>query len=252
MTRYAHLDPAPFSLLGGDVGCLLIHGYTGAPPEMRLVGEYLAARGIAVEAPLLPGHGTEPADLNRVTWQDWVTAAEASLGALRSRCRRVFVAGLSLGSLITLYLGATHPDIDGLVPYSPAILVTNKLLPLVPVLKYVFRFWPKGEENDDLTDPHAAERLWSYEINPTWAAHEVYKFQRLVRANLPAITQPIQIWHSTGDATIDPRCGQIVLDEVGSTDKELITLHDSGHCITVDSEYERVCQGTYKFIQSRS
>jgi carboxylesterase len=41
MTRHAHLDPSAFFLEGGPVGVLLIHGFTGSPPEMRLIGDYL-------------------------------------------------------------------------------------------------------------------------------------------------------------------------------------------------------------------
>ena len=44
MTRHPHLDPAPFFLEGGPVGVLLVHGFTGSPPEMRLVGDYLHQR----------------------------------------------------------------------------------------------------------------------------------------------------------------------------------------------------------------
>ena len=42
----------PFRLRGGVRGCLLIHGFAGTPPEMRGVGEFLAARGYDVMAPL--------------------------------------------------------------------------------------------------------------------------------------------------------------------------------------------------------
>ncbi len=76
MVRTPGLDPSAFTLQGGPVGCLLLHGYTGSPPEMRLVGEYLNQRGITVSAPLLSGHGTEPEDLNRYKWTDWYADAE--------------------------------------------------------------------------------------------------------------------------------------------------------------------------------
>ncbi len=52
--------PEPFELAPANavVGCLLIHGLTGSPPEMRLLGDDLAAQGSHCLAPLLPGHGT--------------------------------------------------------------------------------------------------------------------------------------------------------------------------------------------------
>ena len=58
MTRYSHLDPNSFFLQGGSMGVLLIHGFTGAPTEMRLLGGFLHQNGLTVSAPLLPGHGT--------------------------------------------------------------------------------------------------------------------------------------------------------------------------------------------------
>ncbi|NTV37277.1 MAG: carboxylesterase, partial [Anaerolineaceae bacterium] len=50
----------PFLLPGGKVGCLLIHGFTGTPKEMRWWGEDLAGRGYTVLAPRLAGHATTP------------------------------------------------------------------------------------------------------------------------------------------------------------------------------------------------
>lgn len=253
MTRYPHLDPRPFFLPGGKTGCLLIHGYTGSPPEMRLVGEYLAGQGLTVAAPLLAGHGTDPADLNRCSWRDWTDDAARALAELQARCSQVFVGGLSLGALITLYLGAHHPEIAGLILYSPALIASDKLIHLTPVLKHAIHFWGKGANADgDLTDPEAVKRLWSYENNPTWAAHEVLKLQRIVRRSLREVHQPVLIWHSTRDAAIDPRCGQMAYAGVGSEDKELVTLHNSGHCITVDSEWELVARRTYEFIAARA
>lgn len=39
----AKLGAKPFFFKGGSEGVLLIHGYTGAPGEMRLLGEFCTA-----------------------------------------------------------------------------------------------------------------------------------------------------------------------------------------------------------------
>ena len=44
---------------GGESACLLLHGFTSSPYEMRLLGEYLGREGYTVSIPLLPGHGTD-------------------------------------------------------------------------------------------------------------------------------------------------------------------------------------------------
>jgi len=35
----------PFYFPGNKIGCLLVHGFTGTPKEMRWMGEYLGSSG---------------------------------------------------------------------------------------------------------------------------------------------------------------------------------------------------------------
>jgi carboxylesterase len=249
MTRHPHLDPSPFLLEGGPLGVLLIHGFTGSPPEMRLVGDYLHRRGFTVSGPLLPGHGTTVEDMNRCQWTDWTGHAERALTSLQDRCEMVFVGGLSMGSLLTLYLAAHHPELPGVIIYSPAGWPADRLIYLTPVLKHLIRKKPKSGDSD-LTDPEADLRLWSYEENPVFAAHELLKLIRQVRRLLPQVTCPLLIIHGTLDQAIHPNSARHTYERVGSTDKELVTLRNSGHCITVDSEWKFVAEKTYEFIQT--
>jgi len=249
MTRHSHLDPSPFFLEAGPIGVLLIHGFTGSPPEMRLVGDYLHQRGFTVSGPLLPGHGTTVEDMNRCQWTDWTSHVEEALADLQARCETVFVGGLSMGSLLTLYLAAHHPELHGAILYSPAVVVADRLIYLAPILKHLISTKPKSDESD-MTDPEADLRLWSYEENPTFAAHELLKLIRRVRRLLPQMTRPLLIIHSTLDQAIHPNSARYTYDRVGSADKELLTLYNSGHCITVDSEWEAVAEKTYEFIQA--
>jgi len=250
MTRHAHLDPSAFLLEGGPVGVLLIHGFTGSPPEMRLVGDYLHQRGYTVSGPLLPGHGTTMDDMNRHKWTEWTECVEDALIDLRTRCETVFVAGLSMGSVLTLYLAAHYPRLSGAILYAPATWVANRLIYLAPVMKYLIRQRPKSDDSD-LTDPEADLRLWSYEEYPVFAAHEFLKLTRYVRRALPKIACPLLVIHSTLDTAIHPDSARRTYERAGSADKELVTLHNSGHCITVDSEWESVAEKTYEFIQAR-
>ncbi|MBU0703389.1 MAG: alpha/beta fold hydrolase [Chloroflexi bacterium] len=250
MTQHSHLDPSPFFLEGGPVGVLLIHGFTGSPPEMRPLGDYLHQRGYTVSGPLLPGHGTTVEDMNRRKWTEWTGHAEQSLADLQARCETVFVGGLSMGALLTLYLAAHHPELPGAITYSPAVVVANRLIYLAPALKHLLPTRSQSGESD-LTDPEADLRLWSYEQDPVFAAHELLKLIRQVRRLLPQVTCPLLVIHSTLDTAIHPTSAQFTYDRVGSTDKELVTLRNSGHCITVDSEWESVAAKTYEFIQAR-
>jgi carboxylesterase len=247
MTRHTHLNPAPFYLEGGPTGILLIHGFTGSPPEMRWIGEYLNRNGLTVAAPLLPGHGTTVEDMNRCRWRDWTGCVEGALADLRGRCDRVFVGGLSMGALLTLYLAARHPDLPGVVLYSPATRVADWRILLTPLARFFVRTLPKSEESD-LTDPEAERRLWSYEEYPVPAAAELLQLSLWVRRHLRQVTCPLLLVYSTRDLSIHPQSGPFTYEHVASSDKEMLVLHNSGHALTVDSEWEMVAERTLRFI----
>jgi carboxylesterase len=251
MARHTHLNPAPFLLPGGPVGVLLIHGYTGSPPEMRLIGDYLHARGLTVSAPLLPGHGTTPEEMNRCRWRDWTEHALRALAEIEQRCAAVFVGGLSMGSLITLYLAQERPEIRGAILYSPAVIAANRLIWLTPLMKHLIRQRPKSLKSD-LTDPEAGSRMWSYEVDPVAAAHELLKLQLHVRRHLRRVTCPTLVFYSPLDTAIHPRSARFTFERIAAQDKELVTLYHSGHGLTVDSEWETVAERTYQFITQRS
>ena len=78
-----------FFFQGGKQGIVLVHGYTGAPGEMRLLGEYLHQQGLTVLGVRLAGHGTTPQDLNETKWQDWYKAVSDGVYRLQAGCDRV-------------------------------------------------------------------------------------------------------------------------------------------------------------------
>jgi len=216
---------------------------------MRLVGDYLHRRGCTISAPLLPGHGSTVDDMNRRKWDEWTGCVEKALADLQARCETVFIGGLSMGAVLTLYLAAQHPELPGIVIYSPAMWPANRLIYLTPIFKYLIRKQSQSGIKD-LTDPGADLRLWSYEENPAFAAHELLKLVRHVRRALPRIAPPLLVIHSTLDSAIHPDSAKRTYEQAGSADKELVTLYNSGHCITVDSEWESVADKTFEFIQA--
>src|SRR5690606_10865930 len=101
----------PFLLKGNDVGVLLSHGYTGTTSGMRYLGDYLHEKeGWTVHAPQLKGHGDSPAAMAKTTATDWVRSLEAGLDTLGESCSTVFMAGLSMGGCLTLYMAAQYAD----------------------------------------------------------------------------------------------------------------------------------------------
>jgi carboxylesterase len=121
MLHNPHLEAETFFWEAGPVGVFLSHGYTATTAEVRLFAKRLHEKGYTVAGPLLAGHGTQPADLNQVTWQDWVASGEQVYQQLQSRCEHVFLGGESMGGLVALMLASRHPEVSGVMLYAPAI-----------------------------------------------------------------------------------------------------------------------------------
>lgn len=243
-----NVTPDPFWLEGGDVGVLMIHGFTGSPSELRPVAETMHAQGWTVYAPLLPGHGTTTAEMNRMRFADWQNAVDQALHKLKQRCSTVFLAGQSMGGLLVLDAAARHgSDIDGVIAYAPALISRDRLGFLVPLAKYFLKTSAKGPH--DFVDASALERLWCYEVNPVPAAHELFKLATQVRLNLARIACPLLVIHSRKDKSIDPRSSQIVHDGVSSTHKDLVFVDKSGHVLTLDVQWPEVAQHSVDFVR---
>ncbi len=238
--------PTELHLKRGLPGVLLIHGFTGSTSEMAIIGNYFHQHGLTVLAPLLPGHGTTPEDLNTKRWQDWARHVEESLHQLSTECRSVFAVGLSLGALLSLYLAANHSTVQGVVAYSPPLPIANARSYLFP-LKYLIPSLPKPKNY--FADPDAEAKLWDYAVAPLRAYYELLEFIRITKRDLHRVQCPILVVHSTKDSIIHPRSARNVLEGVGSTDKELLTLHTSGHVITIDAEWKQVAEKTLDFIR---
>src|SRR5579864_2869680 len=111
----------PFTHVGGPMGVLVLHGFTGNPQSMRPLAEVLAEAGFTVELPVWPGHATTVEDMIPTRWADWSSAAEAAYTELAGRCRRVALAALSMGGTLACWLAENHPEIPGLALVNPLI-----------------------------------------------------------------------------------------------------------------------------------
>ncbi|MBL4635180.1 MAG: alpha/beta fold hydrolase [Kofleriaceae bacterium] len=246
------LDTARFEFSGGDTGILLLHGYTSATPEVRPMGEYLAARGMHVVAPLLPGHGTTPADLNKRSWRELADAAADELYQLQGKCSRVYVGGLSMGGLLTLHLGQRCGGIAGLIPMAPALYVKDPMRFLIPFLKHFLPSIPKSKDlSTRVEDPDSEYLLWSYDQSPVPFAGEVMSLMHHVRDRLEMIEQPVLAFHGACDRTVPVKASEALIERASSSDKEMVLLLHSGHCLSVDGEREAVFAKTWRWIAER-
>lgn len=230
---------------GSDTGVLLCHGFTGTPQSIRPWADSLAGRGLTVSLPLLPGHGTRWEDLAVTRWQDWYATVDRELTLLAERCSQVFVCGLSMGGALALRLAARRGDaISGVAVVNPAATFPRREGMLLPLGRFLVRSAP-GIADDIAKD---GAREIGYTRVPTAAAYSAREFFRVVRADLPHVTQPLLVMHSRTDHVVPPSDSTLILGAVSSTDVTETVLENSFHVATLDHDAERIFADSYGFI----
>jgi len=234
----------PFFFQGGKTGCLLIHGFTGSPSEVRLLGERLNQAGYTVSGVLLAGHGTTPEDLAQTTWRDWYSSAEKALNEMRHHCEEVFLIGFSMGGILSLYMSQFLP-VKGVVSLSAPVFLVNKKVLLLPLLKFFKKYENKVVGGND---PEYVRERFAYNRIPLVSLSSFMEFMKLVRQNLDQVTLPVLVMHSQGDRVASPRSARYIFNNLKSEDKELVWLEKSGHMITLEQEREKVFAKVVEFL----
>jgi len=239
----------PFYFPGNSTGCLLIHGFTGAPTEMRPLGEYLADQGYSVLGPRLAGHGTQIEDMNRMTWGDWSNSVLDGWHLLQPLTKRIFIIGLSMGGVLALY-HSSFLLAAGVVSLSTPFQIEPSLrLSILPLLSNFIPYSEKGKS--DWQDPEAIESHFSYARYPTKAILQLNNLLEAMRKSLPEVTIPALLIHAVKDTGVIPENMDLIYKNLGTPqeNKKKILLENSGHVVTRDMEKELVFKSIHEFIQ---
>lgn len=236
----------PFHHEGGRVGALLCHGFTGTPQSLRPWAEHLAAAGLTVALPRLPGHGTTLAEANLTHYEDWLAELERNLARLRETCDEVFVMGLSMGGTLAIRLAEVHGDaIAGLVLVNPSLLTKRPDRFLLPVMRWLIPSWP-GIGSDIKKDGPVE---LAYDKIPVKASYQLSRLWLTTRADLDRVTQPILVFRSTEDHVVEPDSCVMLRDKVSSTDLHEVLLEDSYHVATLDNDAPTIFEGSLEFVR---
>jgi len=233
----------------GHIGIVLVHGFTGSPAAMRPWAEYLNARGYSVRVPRLPGHGTVPADLNNVNWQEWPAKVKAEIVELQEHCSQIFVTGLSMGGGTTLNVAAELGEqLSGIILVNPMIHVRGVSPTLAFAISRVVKFGKSV--GNDIKRKGVTE--YSYDKLPYRGIYQLLAMLKLTRAALPTVKLPIQLFHSVDDHTLPVSNTEIIMREIGSSNKSRIELLNSFHVATIDYDSEVIFANSVTFIEGLS
>ena len=258
-----------YQMPGGRSGVLLIHGLTGTPNEMRFVAKGLNRNGFTVHGMQLAGHCGSEEDLLKTGWHDWYRSVWEAADRLRGEVDHMFVAGLSMGSLLALKLAADRPeDVDGLGLYGttfvydgwtiPWIGKLSFLLPLVVGLGFGHRqkfheCFPYGIKDERIRQRIAGSMLDGDSAaaglpgNPWPSLAEFYRLSFRVRQQLHSIQTPCLVVHAVDDDVASLKNVRMIVRGVKGP-VETVLLENSYHMVTVDQERDKLIDRSVRFF----
>jgi carboxylesterase len=251
------IQQTDFFFEGGRSGVLLIHGLTGTPMEMRLLGKGLNRAGFTVHGMQLAGHCGNVEDLLATGWRDWYASVEQAADELLGKVDHLFVAGLSMGALLALKLAADRPrQVAGVGVYGATFRYDGWSIPWLARLSFLLPLLKKlgiGRQRSFMEQPPYGirdERLRAQVStamlggdsaaaglpgNPWYSLAELYGLAADVRRQLSQVSAPCLVAHASEDDVASVKNAELVMRGVRAP-TELLLLRDSYHMITIDKE----------------
>ena len=218
---------------------VLVHGFTGVPAHFRPLSGFLNDHGYTVVAPRLAGHGTTLADMATTRADDWIASARNAAEDVADH-KRIHLAGLSMGGLISLLLAGPTGAATVTTINSP-VIVRDKRLYLAPVVRHFLRevSWPEPET------PELDEELEQYWIPypgfPTKSAMGLLSIGGRALWAARRVEVPTLVIQSRSDETVDPRSARILARALGEHAR-VHWLANSIHVAVLDKERDHIAR----------
>ncbi|WP_449538584.1 alpha/beta hydrolase [Ferdinandcohnia sp. Marseille-Q9671] len=225
------------------IGCLFIHGFTGAPYEVEPLAEYIRTKtDWIVKTPTLPGHG-ETLHLKGVRHSEWISYAEKELVSLLDTCEKVYVIGFSMGGLIAGYLATRYP-VQKLVLLSAAAYYINPKQ-LVADVKGMIREGLGRTLNQNELFLRYKKKIVD---TPLSATIEFRKLVKKIRPQLHQIHTPTLIVQGECDGIVPVKSAHYLYNVIGSSEKELVLLPCAKHHVCYGEDQEKLINEVDSFL----
>jgi len=237
----------PFLIPGGKTGCLLIHGFTGTPKEMRMLADSLAEDRYTILAPRLAGHATDLKDMPATTWRHWLASVEDGLDLLKDCTDQQVVMGLSMGGVLAL-LAAARYEVKGVVTFSaPCGLPPDPRAKFLPYLTWLMPQVAKGKpdwRNHDAQKDHV-----DYPAYPTPSILQLKELIEVMLGELSSVEVPALMVQSRQDHGIPAESMDTLYAGISSEDKTRLWVENSGHVVIREPERELIFSEVKKFLK---
>jgi carboxylesterase len=246
----------PFELQGSsDRAVLLVHGGGDTPQTLCYLADVLRARGYAVRAPLLPGHGRTIRHFADVTADAWLDAVRDEYRALRARYPWVGVIGVSMGGALAVQLaaevGGELPVLGLVAPYLSVPARVRRAARLAPIWRMMTPY-VRSTFGRSIHDPAEEAKNLAYGIFTPAALCALITTADRAFAVLSRVTAPTLVVQSREDNRITTEACEQSFRALGAREKRLVWVEGAGHIITVDRGRERVLAELADWFDQRS
>ncbi|MCZ6692053.1 MAG: alpha/beta fold hydrolase [Planctomycetota bacterium] len=235
--------------------CLLVHGWLSSPADFADLPKALDELGWDVHAPLHPGHGSRPADVEGVTADTLLEQIRDEYSKLRGRYAELVLIGASMGGAVSTILAAESAP-DRLVLIAPFYEVTYHWYYLIPL-----RWWA-ALIPDFLLKPGpraAMERVevaagvegpLVYNAAPGSSLDLLFELRRRAvhDAEIERLTMPTLVIYSKSDDRASPSAIEAFFERLPAGPKTIVALPGSSHYLFHDSEGGEVIETIKGFL----
>jgi len=228
------------------IAFVVCHGFGDSAFNTKPLGEFLHGLGHTAIGVLLPGHGSKIEDMEKSRYSHWLDYLERTYLNERSRHRKIFLVGFSMGGSLALHVAAKNAD-----TFRPAGIITisspaffngffnGHFILHQPILAFtgiarifrpVVRFKKERPESSDRLNPWLGYRL-------TYAMDALHSFKRglsTLRRILPRISDPYCNIMAANDRTVSAENQTYIYGKIQSREKraymfimppDLTTMH---------------------------
>jgi len=267
-TTGASMEAAPPVAEGRQApdGVFLIHGLGGTQYDLGSMHKRLKNAGFVTHSLTLPGHGTTPEDLVRVTAEDWIDAVVAKYREVRDLHPTLHLMGMCMGALLAAALAQREAHAKGrLVLLAPPVYIDGwatpwyrdlrPLLYAVPGLRQRMKVEeeePYGIKNEQLRAIVKAKfergENFHYRWVPLECLRQVDRLRAVVMKGASKIACPTLVVHAREDELTSLRSANFLVEKIGGGRARMVVLEDSYHMICVDNDREIVARNVLEFF----
>lgn len=245
---------------------VVMHGLRDHSDRYGLLAETLTAKGYAVYAFDIRGHGKSAGQRVWVeSFDDYVADFASFVEEVRVReaGKPIFLFGHSMGgAIVTLYTLGKHPAISGVVLSAPALMPGSNVSPfLIGMTGFLGRVAPglpvlELKSEDFSRDPKVvaamdADPLIEGKPGPARTAAELLGALGRIQTQVASLDVPVLALHGSADRVTNPEGSKQLVQRAMASDKTLKVYDGAFHDLLHEPERDQVLADISGWLDAR-